>query len=235
MLLSGVTKLTLLDFPGKTACIVFTAGCNFRCGFCHNPEFVLPEKIREIAKGFIKEEAFFNFLDRRKGLLQGVVITGGEPTLHPDLEAFIRNIRERGFAVKLDSNGNRPEVLARLLGEDLLDFVAMDYKTRLSDYRTVSGEWVESEKVRASRDMLIRGSIPYEFRTTLLREVHTPEVLGTMRDELAGATTFYLQPFRNEITLDPAYEHYSGFDRDELEEIAAYFRKVIPTVAIREV
>lgn len=234
MLLSGVTKLTLLDFPGKTACIVFTAGCNFRCGFCHNPEFVLPEKIREIAKSFIKEESFFNFLDRRRGLLQGVVITGGEPTLHPDLEDFIQRIREKGFAVKLDTNGNRPEVLARLLSEHLLDFVAMDYKTRLADYPAVSGEWVEPEKVQASRDMLIRGSIPYEFRTTLVKEIHAPAVLDDMRRELTGATTYYLQPFRSAITLDPAYEHFAPFSHDEMEEIATYFRETIPTVAIRE-
>jgi pyruvate formate lyase activating enzyme len=163
-----------------------------------------------------------------------VVITGGEPTLHPDLEDFIRKIRAKGFAVKLDSNGNRPEILARLLGEGLLDFVAMDYKTRLADYRKISGEWVEPAHVQASRDMLIRGSVPYEFRTTLLREVHTPDVLGEMRDELSGATTYYLQPFRNEITLDPTYEHYTAFNPEEMEEIAGYFRETIPTVALRE-
>ncbi|PIR76985.1 MAG: anaerobic ribonucleoside-triphosphate reductase activating protein, partial [Candidatus Magasanikbacteria bacterium CG10_big_fil_rev_8_21_14_0_10_38_6] len=142
MVISGVQPFTLLDFPEKTACIIFTAGCNFRCGYCHNPEFVLPEKIQQIKTSFIDEETIYSFLQKRKGLLDGVVISGGEPTMMGDLPAFIRNIKELGFLVKLDTNGNRPLVLQHLLDEGLLDYVAMDVKTSLVNYADLVGDCV---------------------------------------------------------------------------------------------
>lgn len=234
MLLSGITKLTLLDFPGKTACIVFTAGCNFRCGYCHNPEFVLPERLKEIEKGFIPEDVFFRFLERRKSLLQGVVITGGEPTLHPDLEEFIAKIRALGYAVKLDTNGNRPDVLRRLIENGLVQYVAMDFKTSFDRYPTLSGLGASAAAVEESFHLLKEGTLPYEFRTTLVREIHTEEVLEAMRQSLEGASRYFLQPFRNEIVLDPKFETMSAFSEGEMEFLAEYFAPMVGEIGIRE-
>ncbi len=234
MLLSGVTKLTLLDFPEKTACIVFTAGCSFRCGYCHNPEFVLPEQIKKIEKGFIPEETFLRFLKRRQGLLEGVVITGGEPTLHPDLEDFIVKIRALGYAVKLDTNGNRPVVLRQLIEKGLVQYVAMDFKTSFDRYRTLSGLGVDAQAIAESFHFLKEGIVPYEFRTTLVREIHTEDVLDTMRQSLRGASRYFLQSFRNEIVLDPKFETLSAFSKSEMESLAEYFADAVGEVGIRE-
>ncbi len=234
MLISGVTKLTLIDFPGKTACIVFTAGCNFRCGYCHNPEFVLPERLREIAPGFIPEEAMLGFLKRRQGMLEGVVITGGEPTLHPDLEAFIRKVRALGYAIKLDTNGNRPEVLRRLIDAELLDYVAMDFKIDHARYPGLVGPGADPEKIRESFDLLKEGRVPYEFRTTLVREIHTDEVLADMRRELKGSARYFLQTFRPGIVLQPSFAGYHPFSREEMQDIADDFSAVVGEIGVRE-
>lgn len=234
MIISGIQKFTLLDFPGKIACIIFTGGCNYRCGFCHNPEFVLPEELAKLSKNFIPEEAAFNFLKQRRGLLDGVVISGGEPTIMPDLESFIEKVREFGFAVKLDTNGNRPEVLRSLIEKRLVDYVAMDFKTSLPDYRWLVGNGADEIRLRESIELLKEGDVEYEFRTTLIREVHTREILETMRDTLAGAKRLYLQTFRSGITLDPAFRDFHGFDPDETREITELFSGSVEEVSIRE-
>ncbi len=234
MLISGITKLTLLDFPEKTACIVFTAGCQFRCGYCHNPEFVLPERLREIAPGFIDEATFLHFLKRRQGLLEGVVITGGEPTLHPDLPIFIGKIRALGYVVKLDTNGNHPDMLRDLIERGLVDYVAMDFKTCFSDYPALVGVGVSPRAVEESFALLKEGCIPYEFRTTLIREIHTSEVLAQMRRELRGATRYFLQPFRPEIVLDPRFESMHPFSTEEMAALMDSFREVVQETGIRE-
>lgn len=234
MLISGITKLTLLDFPEKTACIIFTAGCNFRCGYCHNPEFVLLERLKEIEKGFIPETVIFNFLKRRQGMLQGVVITGGEPTLQPDLSDFIRKVRSLGYAVKLDTNGNRPEVLRALLEEGLLDYVAMDFKTDFVFYPELSGKGADPRAVKESFELLREGSVPYEFRTTLVQEIHTDAVLREMRQQLIGVKRYYLQPFRSDIVLHPKFEGMHAFSDEEMEQLADFFAEVVDEVGIRE-
>jgi pyruvate formate lyase activating enzyme len=233
MLLSGIQKFTLLDFPGNIACILFTGGCNYRCGFCHNPEFVLPEELAKLAKNFIPEEAALNFLEKRRGKLQGVVISGGEPTIMPDLEAFIVKVRALGFAVKLDSNGNRPEVLRSLIDKKLVDYVAMDFKTSLPEYRALVGRWADVEKLQESINLLKEGKVDYEFRTTLIRDVHTPEILEAMRVTLTGAKRLYLQTFRSGITLDPAFKEYHGFTQEEMRGIAKLFTKNVKEVFVR--
>ncbi|MFA9262301.1 MAG: anaerobic ribonucleoside-triphosphate reductase activating protein, partial [Undibacterium sp.] len=134
MKLTAVQKFTLLDYPGRVACIAFTPGCDLRCGFCHNAEFVLPERLKELAGSFIDEEHFFAFLERRRGLLEGVVVSGGEPTIWRDLPEFLARIRSLGFLVKLDTNGNNPAMLRELFDRKLVDFVAMDVKTSLEEY-----------------------------------------------------------------------------------------------------
>lgn len=233
MIISGIQKFTLLDFPGKISCIVFTGGCNLRCGYCHNPEFVLPEKLAALAPSFISESAVLSFLKQRQGKLQGVVITGGEPTIMPDLATFIRKVKALGFAIKLDSNGNRPEVLRMLLDQGLIDYVALDVKTGLSRYRALVGSGADECQLRESIELLKEGRVDYEFRSTLIQEVHTPKVLQEMEELFFGAKRLFLQSFRSGVTLDPAFERYHPFPPAEMEKIAERFRALGVTVDIR--
>jgi pyruvate formate lyase activating enzyme len=233
MKLSAIQKFTMLDYPDRVACIVFTPGCNMRCGFCHNPEFVLPEKIRELQGNFIAEETFFHFLDKRQGLLEGVVVSGGEPTIWADLPAFIRQIKERGFLVKLDTNGHHPEILKRLLQEKLVDYVAMDVKTSLSEYPQLVGTGVKTESIKRSMELLKAADIPYEFRTTMIQEIHSEEVLTEMMALLGGAKRYYLQTFRPGHTLNPLFATYHPFSPEIMEGIVKRFSSVAEEVAVR--
>lgn len=223
MKLSAIQRFTILDYPDKVACIAFTPGCNMRCGFCHNPEFVLPEKIEELQADFISEETFFNFLDKRQGLLEGVVVSGGEPTIWQDLPEFFRRIKEKGFVTKLDTNGNHPKMLRKLLDEKLVDYVAMDVKTSLAGYSKLVGGGVKPEHIKESIDILKSAGIPYEFRTTLIKEIHTEEVLRDMAELLAGAERYYLQVFRPGHTLNPVFATYHSFSVEEMKKLSERF------------
>jgi pyruvate formate lyase activating enzyme len=141
MLISGVQPFTNLDFPGKIACVMFVPGCNFRCGYCHNPEFVVPERIQAMKGGFITEEAFFSFLDKRRGLLDGVVISGGEPTLAPELVRCVTRIKDRGFSVKLDTNGNRPDVVKKLVGTEITRLCSYGLQNKFVFVRSFGWVW----------------------------------------------------------------------------------------------
>jgi pyruvate formate lyase activating enzyme len=207
MLISGIQQFTLLDYPDKVAAIIFTPGCNMRCRFCHNREFVLPEEVQKIRPSFIPESAVLNFLRSRMGKLDGLVISGGEPTIQPDIKQFIITVREMGFLIKLDTNGNLPDVLRELVEERLVDYVAMDVKTTLERYKELVGDMADQEKIKESIDLLKKGTVPYEFRTTLIDGVHTPEIITAMAELLAGSEKLYLQKFRPETTLDPAFEN----------------------------
>lgn len=233
MLISGVQPCTMLDFPGKTAAIVFTPGCNFRCAYCHNPEFVLPERLKELRPSFIPEETFFRFLDRRGELLDGVVVTGGEPTLMPDLLEFLRKVKDKGFKTKLDTNGNRPAVLRRALDEGLVDYVAMDVKTSLAEYKNLAGPLADPDAIEESMDLLKASAIASEFRSTLIKELHPPHVLEEMAKMLAGAKIHYLQKFRPGVVLKEEASSYHPFSDEEMKNIADFFRVTVPTVIIR--
>lgn len=224
----------MLDYPDKVACIAFTPGCNMRCGFCHNPEFVLPEQIQELSSGFIAEETFFNFLDQRRGLLEGVVVSGGEPTIWQDLPDFFRKIKEGGYLAKLDTNGNHPTMLERLLSEKLVDYVAMDVKTSLLEYPSLVGGGAKAEHIARSIELLKASGIPYEFRTTLIKEIHTETVLWDMTELLTGARQYSLQAFRSGHTLNPLFATYHPFSRAEMERLRQQFAATIESVIIRE-
>ena len=229
MLIKGLQKLTLLDFPEKMACTVFTFGCNLRCPFCHNASLVLADRADDTA---ISEEEFFSFLQKRRGILEGVCITGGEPTLMPDLPDFIRRIRAMGYAVKLDTNGYRPDVLKALAGEGLLDYVAMDVKNSLRLYPKTTGiPGLNTALIEESMDFLMEGHIPFEFRTTLVRGLHTPESVAEMGRRLAGEERFFLQPF--EDSGDLIGEGLSAFDRAETESLLTLLRAYVPNAQIR--
>lgn len=231
MLISGIQPFTQLDFPGRLACIVFTAGCNLRCGYCHNPEFVLPEKIAKLKNSFVKEDALFTFLEKRKGLLDGVVISGGEPTLAPDLLSVMERIKNMGFLVKLDTNGMRPEVIEQALQQNLVDYIAMDVKTSLATYATVG--CLQSESIAQSIDMIKHSGVEYEFRSTLMKEIHTPEVLEEMAELLSGSSQLFLQQFRPGHTLDPSYAEYTSFSEIEMKMLAGNVFKLVENVQVR--
>lgn len=229
MLIKGLQKLTLLDFPEKMACTLFTFGCNFRCPFCHNASLVLSDR----ADGtIIEEEDFFRFLRSRRGILEGVCISGGEPTLQPDLPAFIRRIRDLGFAVKLDTNGYRPAILRALIDEGLVDYVAMDIKNSLSRYpETVGIARFDTAPIEESMDLLMENRVPFEFRTTLVRGLHTPESIAEIGRRLAGGERFFLQTF--EDSGDLIADGLSGFDREETEDLLAVLCNYVPNAQIR--
>ena len=190
VMIGGLQKVTLLDYPGQVACTVFLKGCNLRCPYCHNPALVIPGEETED----ISQEDFFSFLASRKGKLDGVCITGGEPTLHPELPDLIRNIRYQGFLVKLDTNGTNPKMLKALLQDRLLDYVAMDIKNCPFRYEETCGADV-MERVKESAALLMGGDVECEFRTTVCAPFHTPTELEEIGKWLRGAKHYYIQPF----------------------------------------
>ncbi len=200
MIFGGFQKLTLLDFPGVVACTLFTKGCNFRCPFCHNA--LLVTQIEESAS--YSEEEILAFLKKRQGVLEGVCITGGEPLLHPELEGFIAQVKALGYKVKLDTNGSFPHRLKALVAKGLLDYVAMDIKNCFEKYPLTAGLRGGPEEgkttalladVEESIDFLLTGSIPYEFRTTVAKELHTVEDIARIADRIRGAERYFLQNF----------------------------------------
>ncbi|PID51869.1 MAG: anaerobic ribonucleoside-triphosphate reductase activating protein [Candidatus Moraniibacteriota bacterium] len=216
MLISGIQQFTLLDYPNKVAAIIFTPGCNMRCRFCHNKEFVLPEEITKMRPYFITEDAVLRFLIKRKGKLDGVVISGGEPTLQPDLIPFITKVRDMGFLIKLDTNGALPDILMTCVREKLVDYVAMDVKTLPEKYPKLVGDMIDPENIRKSIAFLKRGHVPYEFRTTIIDGIHTTSLMQDIATLLAGSDALYLQKFRPDTTLDPAFEKKKPISDDTM-------------------
>ena len=227
MVIGGLQKLTLLDYPGKVACTVFLPGCNFRCPYCHNSCLVIPEKINA---GFSEEE-LFSFLLKRRGKLDGVCITGGEPTIHRELPELIRKIKDLGFLVKLDTNGSNPQMLKELLEENLLDFVAMDIKNAPSLYKSTCGNLDFFEKIRESRDLLMERAPGYEFRTTVCKPFHSPESMEALGQWIRGAEKYYLQNF--EDSGDLIGTGMTGFSREELQNLLTIVRAYVPEAQIR--
>ena len=221
MYISGLQKLTLLDFPGRLAATVFLGGCNFRCPFCHNASLVLsPAKCEKI-----EEEEFFEFLKSRSGKLTGVCITGGEPTLYPELKSFIKKIKDMSFAVKLDTNGTNPALLMELIYEGLVDYVAMDIKNCPSKYESTVGTGVDMKKIESSVAILLSGKVDYEFRTTVVRELHTVEDLRAISEWISGAKRYFLQTFEDSGDLIG-----SGFSAYSEEETKVLLEAILPGV-----
>ena len=228
MQIHGLNKTTLLDYPEHVACTVFCGHCNFRCPFCQNADLVL----NPASQPCISEEEFWSFLSKRKGMLEGVCITGGEPTLHPDLVDFIARIKAQGLLVKLDTNGYRPAVLRALIDEGLLDYVAMDIKNSLPRYpETVGISRFDTAPIEESMSLLMENRVPFEFRTTLVKGLHIPESIAEMGRRLAGGERFFLQTF--EDSGDLIAEGLSGFDREETETLLAVLCNYVPNAQIR--
>lgn len=229
MRLGGFQKLTLIDYPGKIATTVFTVGCSFRCGFCHNPELVLSEMFPPLSN---MEQDFFSFLEKRKGKLDGVCITGGEPTIQPDILPFMRRVKELGYAIKLDSNGTRPDVLRKVFTEDLADYVAMDIKSSLENYSLAAGVKVDTARIERSVELIRCSGLPYEFRTTVVPAIHTEQDFSKIGEWLNGSRAYYLQEFRPQRTVDPAFGKKNAKQLD-LDAICAALKPNFAKVEVR--
>ena len=257
MKILGMIKASLIDYPKKASTVLFIGGCNFRCGYCHNPELVLcgegaairnftgqniimganesnvegEIKVEANKQNFISQDDVFEFLNRRKRFLDGVVISGGEPTVHAELPDFISQIKALGYAVKLDTNGTNPDVLEKLIASKQLDYIAMDIKGSLAQYEEICEVQVDTEAIKRSIKLIMSCGINYEFRTTVCREYMTSQNLPELCKMIKGAKKYCLQSFKNPgIILSPnkSYSAYSEVEMKALGEIAtAHVKQVI--------
>ena len=230
MLILGLQKTTLLDYPGKIASTIFTGGCNFKCPYCHNRDLVIPPAD---VMAYSNEE-IFNHLHEKSKVLDGVCITGGEPTLHKDLPEFIKQIKDMGLLVKLDSNGTNPDMISSLIDEGLIDYVAMDIKHSKAKYNSIACmNHFDLTPIEASVSLLIEGKIDYEFRTTIMKECHELTDMEEIGQWLAGAKAYYLQSYReSEQVINPIFSPQS---LETLESFVEVLKPYIPNTSIRGV
>lgn len=228
MKIMGLQKSTLLDYPGKVACTVFTGGCNFFCPFCHNAELIsLPEE-----EPGLSQSSILAFLKKRKGILDGVCISGGEPLIHGGLSELIREIKELGYLVKLDTNGSFPERLKALVGESLLDYVAMDIKNSKNKYAVTAGvESFHLAPVEESVRFLMEGNVLFEFRTTVVRELHSREDIKEIGEWISGDEPYFLQSFEPSDHVPDL--RLSAYGKEEMETLADILREKVPNVELR--
>jgi len=218
MIIAGLQKLTLIDYPEKLACTVFLAGCNFRCPWCYNPELVLPEKIKDNSQ--ITKKDFFDFLKYRINLLDGVVICGGEPTLNDDLPTFCKEIKKMGYLVKLDTNGSNSEMISNLVDEKLIDYIAMDIKAPKEKYKEATGAKIDIKQIQKSIDILKKGGVNYEFRTTMIPKLLSKKDIVKIVRWIGPAKKYCLQNFQEERdTVNPEFKGINPCLREYLSDI----------------
>lgn len=228
MVIQGLQKLTLLDYPGKVACTIFTAGCNFRCPFCHNASLVVDTYKNEE----IKLDDIFAFLKKRMGVLDGICVTGGEPLIQSDIEPFLRRIKEMGYAVKLDTNGSFPDKLRKLVDEKLVDYVAMDIKNSQESYgKTIGIQDYDIRNIHRSVQYLLSDAVPYEFRTTVVLEFHQRSDFESIGRWIKGAKRYYLQQFVD--SGDLIQEGLHGYNKEIMEQALEVVGKYVQTAEIR--
>ena len=227
MQIGGIQRFSSIDFPGRIASVLFTVGCNFRCPFCHNPELVVGPFPS------IPEDIIFAFLKSRVGQLDGVVISGGEPTLHHDLTEFITKIKDLGFEIKLDTNGTNPTVLQELLNKNVLDYVAMDIKHTWEKYNTITRVNHDVESIKKSVNILINSNIEYEFRTTVIQSIHTLDDIVEISENIRGAKVYAVQEFIPTKTLDEKFSKYTAFDKNDFENIRKKIEENVEKFIIR--
>ena len=224
----GHQKTTLLDYPGQVATTIFTGGCNFRCPFCHNSDLVI--NTNNIMP--ILEEEILTFLAKRKKVLSGICITGGEPTLQPDLPSFIKKVRALGYKIKLDTNGYLPDKLTDLLNENLLDYIAMDIKAGFSNYSKVSGiPNFKIEPIIKSISVIENSGVDYEFRTTVVKELHNKQDFYEIKDMLSPQSSYYLQSFQDSGNI--LFKGLSALDKSTLTEYLAILQTRLPKAKFR--
>ena len=230
MIIAGFEKTSLLDYPGKVSAIVFTYGCNLRCPYCHNPELVT-EPLKE--ENIFKEEDIFSFLEKRKNKLDGVVITGGEPLIQKDLPQFIQKIKDLGFLVKLDTNGGYPSKLKSLLKRNLLDYIDMDVKYPKELYENGLNGGKRIKDIQESIQIVKDAGIPYSFRTTYVKSIHTVESVDEICRMIQGADMYYIQNFRAGKTIDHSLTSNLSFSKKELKDMKGRASHYVKKVAIR--
>lgn len=236
MKIAGLQKLTLLDYPGKTAATVFTPGCDFRCPFCHNRDLVVGERVAPgmVAYPEIALQTFYSFLDKRHGLIDGICITGGEPLMQEGIEEFCEYVHGQGFLVKLDTNGSFPGRLRMMVSDGLVDYVAMDVKNTPSCYgETIGVADFDVAPVRESIDFLLEDTVPYEFRTTVIAGFHDDDTLVELARWLTGARAWFLQGFIDSETVIAGEGHLSARPRAELEALLPTLQAILPVVELR--
>ncbi len=225
MKIAGFQKLTLLDFPGKVACILFTQGCNFRCPYCQNSGLIGHEN-----EELISEEEIFSYLNKRKGVLDGVVVSGGEPTVQPDLESFMKKIKDMGFLVKLDTNGSNPDLIEKLIKDGVVDYIAMDIKNVLPLYMNVASVKASVDKLKRSIEIIKSSSIDHEFRTTIIKNIHDIDKMKEICSYVGG-DKMYLQNF--EQSENVLGKNLESFSKEELIEISKIIKGNYPNVKVR--
>lgn len=228
MVFGGFENFTLIDYPGKIACVLYTIGCNFRCPYCHNPELV-----DETVEKTFTERDVLEFLDTRKAMLDGVVITGGEPTMHEDLPAFISEVKKRGFLVKLDSNGTNPRLLKKLGKDRMVDYFAMDIKAPIEKYSKVAARPVDTNAIHESIEVLKNQGVPYEFRTTVIKALHSVEDIRLMASEIRGAQKYYLQKFIPTKLLNPQFRKKVTYTDEEFKELQKIAEEYVEFCGLR--
>ncbi len=241
MKIAGFEKLTLIDYPNHLAAIIFTHSCNFRCHYCYNPMLVWPSgkesdegDMNKKAYSLISEDELFDFLKKRQGKLEGLVITGGEPTLQPDLISFIEKVKKLGFLVKLDTNGTRPGIIEKLIKEKRIDYIAMDFKAPIDDYEKVVDVRFDWDKIEKSVKIIKEGGLDYEFRTTVLPKLINKEDIKKMAQYLQGASKWYLQQFKSEVDLvNMDYRNFASYTDKEMDELVLVAKKYFKNVSWR--
>jgi pyruvate formate lyase activating enzyme len=227
MKIGGLQKHSLIDYPGRVSCVLFLAGCNFACPYCHNPQLTgIPGRLPDL----VPMAGFFAFLEQRRGLLDGVVISGGEPTLQSGLAELCRRVKRLGFCVKIDTNGSRPQMLKRLIVEGLVDYIAMDIKTAASRYGGLVTAAGDAAAVEASMNLLLESDVDYEFRTTCVKPLISKDTIATIARRIQGCRLYALQRFKDSCLLDPRF--FQGLDPSfSSKEMVALKRVADPHVA----
>ena len=230
MKISGIIKTTLIDYSGHIATSIFTQGCNFKCPYCHNPDLIFKDSA---SKEYMALDYFWDFLENRRNFLDGVVITGGEPTLQPDLIEFMEEIKKRNFKVKLDTNGSQPEKISFLINNGLIDYIAMDIKSSIEKYSFYSDESCIGDKVIQSVNLIKQSQIDYEFRTTVVPELHDENDIKDIAKIVVGSKNFIIQNFREERTYDKNYENKLPFTENELHDFKEILKNKVNNVKIK--
>lgn len=229
MIISGIQKTSLIDYPRKICTILFSRGCNFSCGFCHNPELVDPKKFRSK----IPVYKIFEHLKKRKGKIDAVTITGGEPTIYPDLPKFIAKIKKLDYAIKLDTNGTNPKLLQKLIDNNLLDYIAMDIKNSPEKYAKTTNRKISVNKIKQSVEIIKNSNIQYEFRTTVVPTLHKKSDFIKIAHWLSGTEKYYLQKFRPNLTLEPSFQNIKPYTKKEFLKFKQILQRKIKKVIIR--
>lgn len=229
MIVSGMNKLTLINYPDKTACIIFTQGCNFRCSFCQNSSL-----LKASNESLVQEKEILDYLAKRKKVIDGICISGGEPLMQNDIKEFIKKVKEIGISVKLDTNGSYPDKLNNLIQENLLDYVAMDIKNDFKSYSKITEiKNFNLEKIKKSIDILKKSNIDYEFRTTVVKEFHTFDKLKSICEYIGPKAKYFIQNFRD--SDDVLRKNLHGFSEEELLDIIKKLNEKYPKVTLRNI